>query len=92
MELTVSWAPVPWYSRYHKGTIVSAEDVRTVTRVISRIYKHGKTGKVRLYSDDPFDHVRLLINSDPLIVVRKAGRFGKLYIERDLAMGESVRR
>ena len=78
MQISVTWAAVPWYSRYHKGTITGSS--HTIA-FIESIWKHGKTGKVRFYSSHNFDHVSVEINGHP-VHMRARGRFGRLYIQQ----------
>ena len=84
INLTVQWQDRwQWWHRIHpsayaKGVIddVSFGD----THDISEIYKHKKTGQIRIYSDLNMDGRTLAVNGEPLVTLRPRGRFGKLYL------------
>ena len=79
--MQVRWELVPWYSRYHMGTITGGRRSSTMVACIESIWKRASTGKVRLYSDEDFDGVTLSINGEN-VVMRARGRFGRLYIQQ----------
>ena len=77
MEVTVTWKSI-WYSRYFRGVnLIASPD----TPHIERIYRHGPTGQIRLYSDHDFDGKGLSVNGGERIIMRSRGRFGQLYIQ-----------
>ena len=74
IDIAVDWHPI-WYSKYFRGAIKSS------TVGIERIYKHGSSGQIRIYSPNDLDGRLVRVNDGPTITVKSRGRFGKLYIE-----------
>ena len=77
LYLDVHWSPRPWWSVYERGTITS--DAFEVTH----IYRHYDTLQVRLYADYDADGDPLFVNGRYRGLLRKRGRFGRLYIAED---------
>ena len=71
--IRVAWRSV-WYSKYLRATILAT------TAPIDRIYKHSKSGQVRLYSSQDLDGRQIAVNDAAPVTLRSRGRFGKLYI------------
>ena len=78
IELTVIWHrigyPGMWFSRYERG------ESKGKASGVDKIYRHKKSGQVRVYSDRGLDGRKLRINGDRAGTLRPRGRFGKLYL------------
>ena len=81
--LTVEWQDRwQWWHRiypsaYAKGTM---DDRAHEWYGIGRIYKHKKSGQIRLYSDHDQEGAQLSVNGYTPVTLRVRGRFGKLYL------------
>ena len=75
IDLALIWV-ANWYpfSRYERGMVVGAQ------KVIDRIYRHKRTGQIRLYSVHDLEGVQLSVNGESAVTLRARGRFGKLYL------------
>ena len=75
LDLIVTWRST-WYpfSRYERGEITGERFG------VNRIYRHKKTGQVRIYSDLNMDGRKIAVNGGPAVTMRPRGRFGKLYL------------
>ena len=73
IDVRVVWRSV-WYSKYQRGTILAS------AAPIDRIYRHKKSGQIRLYSPQDLDGRQIAVNDAAPVTVRSRGRFGKLYI------------
>ena len=67
--------PGIWFSRYERGEIASGH-----TAGIDRIFRHKKSGQIRVYSDSNLDGTRVRVNGGNRVTLRPRGRHGKLYL------------
>ena len=85
LALGVEWSTPTWYSwwRYQNGKIVR-QSMTEIT--IDSIHRNAKTGQVRLYASHsqvliyPLDGMPMAVNSDAVVILKKRGRWGRLYI------------
>ena len=84
IALTVEWRD-RWHwwhamypSAYAKGEI--AEPRHRVTPVVAEIYRHKKSGQIRVYSDYNLDGRLLRVNGERRVTLRPRGRHGRLYL------------
>lgn len=75
LSIRCSWSKI-WYSPYLRGEITYAPKQHGV----ERIYRHSRTGQIRIYSSSDWDGVGLSVNGAAAVIMRKRGRFGRLYI------------
>ena len=75
INLNVTWRAV-WYSRYLRGVELSWN---TNAR-IERVYRHFRTGQLRVYASSSLDGDSISVNGEAAVTVWARGRFGKLYI------------
>ena len=78
MEVTridVTWGAATWSSwfRYQRGDTVSVTG-------INEIWRHARSGQVRIYSDLDWDGRRVSFNGEPPVVMLARGRHGRLYL------------
>ena len=74
IQLSVTWKRI-WYNpRYERGQI------RGDKMGVWKIYRHRKSGQVRIYAHLNLEGRQLSVNGEPLVTLRKRGRFGKLYL------------
>ena len=78
LNLTVTWKRI-WYNRFWWSPYERGE-IRGQDIGINKIYRHKKSGQVRLYSNIDFNGAKVRINGQPFVTMRKRGRFGKLYL------------
>ena len=50
---------------------------------IEDLWRHVRTGQVRIYSDDDWEGRRVSFNGGPEMVMRARGRHGRLYLSVD---------
>ena len=79
IELTVEWLDRwHWWHAMHPSAYAKG-DIAGVTPV-QEIYRHKRTGQVRVYSANDL-HGRLLrINGGRMVELRRAGSHGRLYL------------
>ena len=82
LDLQVEWSKPTWYSwfRYQNGKIVRQSPDGVFDPRIDSIYRNAKTGQVRLYSLSLLDGIPMAVNSDAVVILKKRGRWGRLYI------------
>ena len=75
IQLSVTWKRI-WYNpRYERGQIQGDP------HGVNRIYRHRKSGQIRLYSDLRLEGAGVLsVNGEAPVTLTKRGRFGKLYL------------
>ena len=73
-RIDVTWGKPTWSSwyRYQEGTTAAAG--------IDQIWRHAKTGQVRIYSGDDWAGRRVTFNGAAPVVMRARGRHGRLYL------------
>ena len=78
INLSVVWKRIwynrIWFSPYEHGKIAGDKFG------VSKIYRHKKSGQIRLYSNYDKDGVKLSVNGESAVTMKKRGRFGKLYL------------
>ena len=83
ISLTVKWQDRwHWWHRMHPSAYAKGTGLRGEPNIYE-IYKHKKSGQIRLYSYLNMDGRKLSINGLPAITMRPRGRFGKLYLGFD---------
>lgn len=75
IEIMAEFAPIN-RSPYMVGDVEMVDPAVA----ISRLYMHGETGQVRLYSNDDMDGTAVSVNGADPVTMKKRGRFGRLYI------------
>ena len=81
MKLTVSveWTSV-WYSAWLRGRMTGGD-----VGQIERIYKHDRTGQIRVYSKArgwPFNEATISVNGGNPITLYRRGGSGRLHLSR----------
>ena len=81
LYLQVEWSNPTWYSwfRYQNGKIVQKKP-QGIFPVIDSIYRHVKTGQLRVYSRYTLDGFFVSVNDNIEVMLIKRGRWGKLYL------------
>ena len=74
LTATVFWQEPRWWSRYLKGQVTAC------SFPIESIWKHKKSGQMRVYSTEDLDGRVLGVDGEPRVVLKARGRFGKLYL------------
>ena len=77
--LSVNWSPIR-FSQYLRGVVTSDTTMMLTHMAVGRIYKHGKSGQIRIYSGMNLNGLLVEVNGEPPKRMRARGRFGRLYI------------
>ena len=81
-RIEVAWGRPTWSSwfRYQRGVWLNAS---VAGPWIEDLWRHVRTGQVRIYSDDDWEGRRVSFNGGPEMVMRARGRHGRLYLSVD---------
>ena len=80
LNLTVTWQDRwQWWHKIHPSGYAKGQIAGPMHGVLE-IYRHKKSGQIRVYSDQALDGEKLAVNGDKPVTLRPVGRFGKLYL------------